>query len=89
MGLVAVSLLDPINQLPNLMKNPNNILFKSHWLATDTTASSDTHHPSQAIFQIKDLTKVGDLDILDGMDLIKHMKTFFNKKKVEKSLGTG
>ena len=88
-GLVAVSLPDPINQLPNLMKNSNNILFQAHWLATDTTASPNTHRGYYAIFQIKDLTKVGGLDILDGTDLMNDMKTFLNKKKVEKSLRTG
>ena len=63
-------------------------MFKSQWFATDTTASPNSDQPSSVIFQIKDLTKVGDLDILDGTDLINDMKTFFNKKKVEKSLRT-
>ena len=42
-----------------------------------------------AIFQVRDLTKVGDLDVLDGKDFMNNMKTFFNKKKVEKSLRKG
>ena len=64
-------------------------MFKSQWFATDTTASPNSDQPSSAIFQIKDLTKVGDLDVLDGTDLFNDMKTFFNKKKVEKSLRKG
>ena len=31
-GLVAVSLPDPINKLPDLMKNDNNYLVQTHWL---------------------------------------------------------
>ena len=88
-GLVAVLLLDPINQLPNIMKDDTNILFRAQWLATDTTASSNTHHPSTAVFQMMDLTRVGNLDVLDGTDLLNDMKTFFNKKKVENSLRKG
>ena len=88
-GLAAVSLLDPINQLPDVLKNRNNILFRSHWLATDTTASPDTHRGYNATFQVRDLLKENKLDILDGPSLINDMKTFFNKKKVEKSLRAG
>ena len=88
-GLVAVSLPDPINQLPDFLKNRNNILFQAHWLATDTTTSPDTHRGYYAIFQVRDLTKEDNLNILDGTTLMNDMKTFFNKKKVEKSLRTG
>ena len=88
-GLVAVLLPDPINQLPNIMKNDNNYLFQAHWLATDTTASSTTHRGYYAIFQVRDLTKVVILSALDGKTLMNDIKTFFNKKKVEKSLRKG
>ena len=71
------------------MKNDNNYLFQAHWLATDTTASSTTHRGYYAIFQVRDLTKVANLNVLDGTTLMNDMKTFFIKKKVEKSLQTG
>ena len=88
-GLAAVSLPDPCNEIPNHMKNENNYLFQAHWLATDTTASSTTHRGYFAIFQVRDLTKVTKLSALDGKTLMNHMTTFFNKKKVEKSLRKG
>ena len=88
-GLLAVSLPDPCNQLPNIMNNDDNYLFQARWLATDTTASSTTHRGYYAIFQVRDLTKLGELDMLDGTTLMNDMKTFFNKKKVEKSLRKG
>ena len=88
-GLAAVSLPDPINQLPDILKDDNNILFQAHWLATDTTVSPNTHRGYYAIFQVRDLKKEVDLDTLDGTSFIDAMKTFFNKKKVEKSLRHG
>ena len=87
-GLAAVSLPDPINQLPTILKNRDNILFQAHWLVTDTTASPNTHRGYFAIFQVKDIVQ-DDLDTLDGKTLMEDMETFFNKKKVEKSLRHG
>ena len=69
MGLATVSLPDPINQLPNILKENDNILFQAHWLATDTTASPNTHRGYYAIFQVRDLKKEVDLDTLDGTSL--------------------
>ena len=88
-GLVTVSFPDPISQLPDIMKGASNTLFRSEWLATDTTASSNTHHQSTALFQVQDLTKVSNLSVLDGRTFLNDMTTFFNKKKVEKSLRKG
>ena len=88
-GLAAISLPDPINQLPTFLRNDDNFLFQAHWLATDTTASPNTHRGYYAIFQVRDLKKEVDLDTLDGTSFIDAMKTFFNKKKVEKSLRHG
>ena len=89
MGLAAMSLPDPINQLPNILKEDNNILFQAHWLATDTTVSPNTHRGYYAVFQVGDLKKEVDLDTLDGTSFIDAMKTFLNKKKKEKSLRHG
>ena len=86
MGLVAVLLPDPCNQLPDVMKDDDTTLFRTQWIATDTTASSDLHETYTALFQVEDLKKVSDLDTMDGKDLMKDMETFFNKKKVERSL---
>ena len=88
-GLAAVSLPDPMNRLPDLMKNENNVLFQAYWLATDTTTNPNTHRGYYANFQVRDLTKVNKLDDLDGLTLMNDVKTFFNKKKVEKSLRRG
>ena len=88
-GLVAVSLPDPCSRVPDVMKDDNTTLFRSEWLATDTTASSDPHDTYTALFQVRDLTKVSDLGALDGPTFMNDMKTFFNKKKVEKSLRKG
>ena len=65
-GLVAVSFPDPISQLPDLMKDDTNILFRAQWLATDTTASSNPHDTYTALFQVQDLKKVSKLTVLDG-----------------------
>ena len=80
-GLVAVSLPDPCNELPNIMKNENNYLFQAHWLATDRTASSDPHRGYYAIFQVRDLTKVNNLDALDGTTLMNDIKPFSIRRK--------
>ena len=88
-GMAALSLPDPWNKIPDVMKDASNTLFRTQWLATDTTASSDPHDTYTAIFQVEDLKKVTNLDTLDGKDLMRDMQTFFNKKTVEKSLRKG
>ena len=71
------------------MKDDDTTLFRTQWLATDTTASSDPHDTYTALFQVQDLTKVTYLDALDGTTSMNDMKNFFNKKKVERSLRKG
>ena len=88
-GLAALSLPDPISQIPDVMKNDETVLFRTQWLATDTTASRDPHDTYTARFQVKDLKKVTNLDALDGTTFLKDFTTFFNKRKVEKSLRKG
>ena len=88
-GLAAVSLPDPCNRIPDVFKDDDNPLFRSQWLATDTHASSNPHDTYTAQFQVKDLKKATNLAALDGVTLMKDMKAFFNKKKVEKSLRKG
>ena len=88
-GLAAVSLPDPCNRLPNVLTNNDTTLFRSQWLATNTHASNDPHNTYSAVFQVRDLLKVSDLDAMDGPTLMNDMTTFFNKKKVEKSLRKG
>ena len=88
-GMATVSLPDPRNQLPDVMKDESNTLFRTQWLATDTTASSSPHDTYTALFQVGDLTKVSNLEALDGTTLMNDMKNFFNKKTVERSLRKG
>ena len=88
-GLAAVSLPDPINQLTTFLRNDGNSLFQIRWLATDTTTSPNTHRGYSAGFQVRDLKKEVNLDTMDGTSFIDAMKTFFNKKKVERSLRYG
>ena len=88
-GLAAVSLPDPYGILPNLMKNDNAVLFRTQWLSTDTTASHNPHAAFTSVFLVRDLKSVTNLAVLDGTTLLKDMITFFNKKKVERSLRKG
>ena len=80
MGLVAVLLPDPMNQLPDVMKNDDTILFRTQWLAKDTTASSNQHDTYTALFQVKDLKKLTNLDVFDGTTFLNDITNFFNKK---------
>ena len=88
-GLVAVSLPDPTSQLPPLMKDPNHILMQTSWIADDTTSSAAiTKRKFHANFQVRDMEQ-DDLETLSGKGFMTDMKTFFDKKKVEKSLRAG
>ena len=76
-GLVALSLPDTMNQIPDVMKNDDTILFRAQWLSTDTTVSSNQHDTYTALFQVKDLTKVTNLDVLDGTTFLNDVSNFF------------
>ena len=85
-GLVAVSLPDPTSQVPQLMKDPDHAMFRTYWVADNTTIV-DGKRVFDASFQSKDLRRE-DLETLDGKGFMNTVKAFFDKKKIEKVLSS-
>ena len=86
-GLISISLPDPTNQLPTLMKNQYAYLFKTYWLGSNTRLNKDNETFS-AVFEPRDL-RGEDLSKMSGKDFMNSVSEFFNKKKIAKVLQPG
>jgi len=86
-GLSSISLPDPKSQVPPLLQR-DDVMFEGYWFVEDTVQYRNRHNADGADFKPKDL-RTGDLSNLTGVEFMKTVKSFFDRKVIEKRLRAG
>ena len=83
-GLSSISLPDPKSQVLPLLQG-DDVMFEGYWFVEDTVQFSNRHNAKGADFKPNDV-RTGDLSNLTGVEFMKTVKSFFDRKVIEKRL---
>ena len=86
-GLSSISLPDPKSQVLPLLQG-DDVMFEGYWFVEDTVQFSNRHNAKGADFKPNDV-RTGDLFNLTGVEFMKTVKSFFDRKVIEKRLRAG